>query len=77
MRPPPPGDETVGIAVPALLLEEGGNHFRQPGLHVDDGAILVEDENLGLPSEVLPGFHPSSLVLSAITIRVNGGGDSI
>jgi hypothetical protein len=38
----PPGDEGVGIASPILGLEERGGEFAQTGLHVDDGAVLVE-----------------------------------
>ena len=67
----------MGVALPALPLKEGGDHFRQSFLHVDHGAVLVEDENLDLASEPLDEFHPSSLVLSAITVHVKGGGDSI
>ena len=77
MRPPPPRDEAAGNAVPALPLKEGSDHFRQSCLHVDHGAVLVEYENLDLASEPLDGFHHSSLVLSAVAVRVKGGGDSI
>ena len=40
---PPPRNEAVGITGPALIFEERGHRFRQPTLHVDDGAVLVED----------------------------------
>src|SRR5262249_5689371 len=44
--PPPPRDERVRIAVPALLPEVTGGGFREPALHVHHGPVLVEHAHL-------------------------------
>ena len=46
MGAPPPGDEAVRRAVPALLLEVRGCGLGQPCLHVDDGTVEVEEQDL-------------------------------
>ena len=46
MRPSPPGDERIRIALPALLLEVRRRDRRQSGLHVDDRPVLVEHAHL-------------------------------
>ena len=42
MGAPPPGHEGIGIAAPALRLQERRCDRDQPALHVDDRAVLVE-----------------------------------
>jgi hypothetical protein len=46
VRAPPPGDEIICIALPALALEEAGHGFAESTLHVDDCAVLVEHADL-------------------------------
>ena len=46
MRAPPPGDEGIGIAAPALRLQEGRGDGDEPALHVHDRAVLVEHADL-------------------------------
>ena len=48
MGAPPPGDETIRLAVPALGREKRCHGLDQAGLHIDDGAVLVEDERLNI-----------------------------
>ena len=43
---PPPGDEIICAALPALALEEAGRGFAKSTLHVDDRTILVEHTDL-------------------------------
>ena len=58
VRAPPPGDEAVGLALPALLLQEGRHGLGQALLHVDDGAVLVEHQRLDLAlQDVAYGRH--------------------
>jgi len=54
MGAPPPGDERIGIAAPALGLQERrGNRHKSP-LHVDHRAVLVEHADLdGVPDVLL------------------------
>jgi len=42
VRPPPPGDEGVRVALPAFGREEGGRDLAEAALHVHDRAVLVE-----------------------------------
>ena len=51
MRAPPPGDEPVRLAAPALLFEQGRDRLDQPFPHVDNGTVLVERQRLDLMFE--------------------------
>ena len=57
VRAAPPGDEAVGVALPALPLQKRRDGLGQALLHVDDGAVLVERQRLDLASEDLEVFH--------------------
>ena len=71
----PPGDEPVGLAVPALLLEERRDHLGQSRLHIHDGPVLVEDQRLDLAlqdsrmhhsTRVYPPVRPDSLLANRL-----------
>ena len=42
MGAPPPGDELPRIDIDVALREERGRDLGQSGLHIDDGAVLIE-----------------------------------
>jgi len=46
MRPTPPGDELIGVAVPVFGLEEVDRDFPKSRLHVNDRPILIEHADL-------------------------------
>src|SRR5262245_6127688 len=67
VRAPPPGDEAVGITAPALLLQKRRDRLPQARLHVDNGAVLIEDQHLDLALEDVGAFHahfPHALALA-------------
>jgi hypothetical protein len=53
----PPGDEAVRLAVPLLAFEKGRDRLGEPFLHIDDGAVLIEDQRLDVASEHLGCLH--------------------
>src|ERR1700722_2431604 len=67
MGAPPPGHEGIGIAAPALRLQERGSDGRQPALHVDHRAVLVEHADLyALLDEIVAHGNPAFLTAPAI-----------
>ena len=59
---PPPGDETVGAALPAFGAQEWLRQFGKAFLHVDDGAVLVEHQSADFTAENFGTFHGVALV---------------
>ena len=58
----PPGDEAIGIALPTLFLQKWRDRLAQALLHVDNGAVLIEDQHLDLALEDVRAFHALSLM---------------
>src|SRR6266511_4099907 len=57
MRAAPPGDEGVGISLPPFGFQIGSGDLGEPGLHVDDGSILIEHADLDRGFEIATGRH--------------------
>src|ERR1700730_11253866 len=53
----PPSHETVGLAVPPFLLQKGRDRRNQSGLHIDNGAVLVECDRLDFALENFGMLH--------------------
>src|SRR5262249_45196136 len=60
MRAPPPCDEAIGRALPALVAQERSDRIGEALLHVDNGAVLVEGQGLDLAFEDVRAFHAGS-----------------
>jgi hypothetical protein len=63
VRASPPSDEAIGIAAPTLFLQKWRDRLPQAFLHVDNGAVLIEDQHLDLALEDVRAFHALALML--------------
>ena len=64
MRASPPRDERVRPAAPAFAFEKRRCHFDQSTLHVDDCAVLVEHQELGVAAQFFDGRHKIKFLFS-------------
>ena len=51
VRAPPPGHETMRLAFPALVFQERRCGVDQAALHINNGAVLIKDEDIYFPGE--------------------------
>ena len=73
VRPPPPGDEAVRVAAPALAGQERRHHLGQTALHVDDGAVLVEHQGRDLAAQETGQIGAHRMLLLRKHRRGRGG----
>src|SRR5262249_10561936 len=64
----PPGDERVGIAAPALRVQEWRRDRHQSALHVDDRAILIEHADLDAVLDALDAHGALPLYFDVIVL---------
>jgi hypothetical protein len=69
-RAPPPSDEIICVALPALALKEAGRGFAESTLHVDDRAVLVEHADLDAALERLDVHDSPSIMRGGVRCRI-------